>query len=244
MLTAYFDESEHTDSGWFCIAGYAFHSRELRRFNKEWRRLMGIRELHMKHLVHGRGEFEGVPHPERNRILEKAASIIARTAAVGAVAFCQASEIEAALSTCSVEIMGFDNPYSICHHYCMAYLGDWSRKNNAGVIAYVFDDGYKGKHSAFQFMEDARKIPAFIDSYQCYSHTFANSRALLPLQAADFLAYEWIKNWRERATPPPRDSFSALLSGKPRIELMPIYKDNITPLFRLLENLAPPEDQK
>lgn len=246
MLSAYFDESEHTESGWFCIAGYAFQSRLLRRFNKEWKRLLGARKLHMKDLVHGHRDFKGIQPPERDRLLDEAANIISRTAAFGAVAFCQASEIKAALDTCSVDVLGFNNPFSFCHHYCMASMGKWSRENSAGRIAYIFSNGYVGKHGAYQLMEDVKKYPALRkpfkdDSYQCLSHTFAESEDYLPLQAADMLGYEWVRNWRLRATEKPRESFSALFKGRPMVDLMPIYRDDVIPLLRLLESLAPPE---
>lgn len=53
VIHAYLDESEHQESGWFCVAGYVFEARLARRFAKEWRAVFRDRDFHATDLQSG-----------------------------------------------------------------------------------------------------------------------------------------------------------------------------------------------
>jgi len=202
MLQAYFDESEHTESGMFCIAGYGMFSHQVRRFNKEWGQLFGARALHMKHLAHSRGEFEGISKDEKDRLLAGAVKIINKRAAFAVVAWCNVQEIRAALANRIVaRIPGLENPYSLCHYMCMLSVGSISRKRDAGKVAYIFESGYHSPGAVTQLITEFSKDPSFVETVALQSHTFADKRSFPPLQAADLLAYEWVKRMREPLQP-------------------------------------------
>jgi hypothetical protein len=240
VMRAFFDESEHAESGWFCIAGYAYERRKARRFNKEWKRLWGERVFHMSEFAHSRGVF-ALPDDERDRLIRKSVSIVTRTAAVGVITFCNAREIERAMAAAGEQVVGFRGPYSLCHHVCMLALGKWSRQNmEAEGVSYVFEDGYKENYDAHQFMGEIRQMPALRHAYACVAHAFEDKKRFLPIQSADLLAYEFVKFRRELGGDrPPRGSFKALVRDRNvPYEVFEVTPDTMAPWLNYTRELT------
>lgn len=238
MLQAYFDESEHQESGLFCIAGYGMMSHQVRRFNREWRDLFGSLSLHMKHFVHRRGDFDGMKDDETNRLLKGAIEIINRRVAFGVAVFCHLDNINESLNDRIAWFRGLENPYSISHHACMVGVGQWSREHDAGHVAYVFEDGYRNPGAVTQMLAEIKKSPQAVEHLALGSHTFAGRQEFLPLQAADLLAWEWVKAHREPERP-LRASLEELITCR-RIRYLIYYlgKSNTSRFLDYTERIA------
>lgn len=196
MLQAFFDESGHPESGLFCVAGYGMMSHQVRRFDREWKRLLGTRTLHMKELAHLRGDFAGMTREAADTLLKEAVEIINRRVAFGVVVFCHVENIEKALEGRLAKAYGFENLYSICHYACMLGVGQWSHQHNAGTADYVFEDGPR-RGAVTQALIEMKKSPEMVELCALGLHAFTAKREFLALQAADLLAWEWIKAQRE-----------------------------------------------
>lgn len=215
MLHAFVDESEHSQSGWFCMAGYAFAPSMEKRFNKEWRRLFGDRDLHMKDSVHGHRHWSESDESEKAQLLRRASSIIERTAETGIAVWATQAQVERAMQRVSTRVEGFATAYALCHHVVMQELGDWSRTSrNSEGIDYVFDGGYTKTGRRNNFLQVARSCRPIMNHYACSSVTASSRQNAPALQAADFLAWECVKALRDRGRRPYRDSFHHLVLNR------------------------------
>jgi uncharacterized protein DUF3800 len=191
LIQAYFDESERPD-GLFCVAGYAFASEQARKFNKEWDALFGAYGgLHMKEFAHGRKHFAETTPEQRDFMMREAVKIINSRMTVGVAVSCRLHEMR---EYSPAFIKGFGSAYSVCCHWvmnsvCMAL-------DKAGIkepIAYVFEAGHPHEKEARHFVRKMNELPEIKAFYRHHSDSFLPKNDAVPLQAADLLAYEWLK---------------------------------------------------
>jgi hypothetical protein len=224
VLTAYLDESgrEVTDgdrrADVFAVAGYIFTSRQARDFKREWKPFFSkYGGCHMKELVHRVGAFKGIEPEERDRLVKGAVRIIRNHALAGVVTSCWVQEVEAHSPDF---IRGFSNAYSILCHMALSTVGYWARLNayaNA-PIAFFIENGQEHRAEADDLISLAiRHDSELRRAYQYRSHTFADRKDVIALQAADVLAWEWTKFVSETAVVkkrPMRRSFGHLVHGR------------------------------
>src|SRR5207245_943474 len=141
---AYFDESERT-GGIFAVAGYVLERSDAKKFDREWRTLIGERwPFHMVDLVAGREQFEGLTRKERDQLLRAVVALINHRVVLGVAVSCRLAEVQ---SVAPRWIRGFGHPYTLCCHLSMTTVGDWVRDERGGRdrVAYVFESGHKGQ---------------------------------------------------------------------------------------------------
>jgi hypothetical protein len=190
VLKAYFDASKR-ESGTFCVAGYAFTSSQVKKFDREWWALFGgYGGCHMTDLANKRGAFEGISEKEASRLVRGAIAIIKRRAAYGAVISCELPEIDRLLPKW---IIGFQHAYPVCCHLAMTAMGNFIADKRGDSISYFFESGDLYSGVAHWFMGRTEDVPELKESYRHYSHTFIGKDDALALQAADVLAWEWTK---------------------------------------------------
>lgn len=109
MLQVYFDESER-ESGVFCVGGFAFASKQAKKFTKEWSQLFADYPggLHMRDLTHRRKSFRGIEQKEQERLIIEAVKIITRRMSAGFAISCNADEVK----RLDPRVAGFGNAYS------------------------------------------------------------------------------------------------------------------------------------
>jgi hypothetical protein len=198
MLTAYLDDSgTHASSFVVAVAGYASTTLDWQSFGSEWRRLLRkekISVMHMAELQNLQGQFSakrGWTIDRREKLVARAAKIIGhrtRTAVGHAVI---RADWEKAVPEYLKKLFG--GPYGWCASECVALISNWKKRNDIkGGLDFVFEAGTDGQGQIQEMMMEIIKDPELNKHYGLHGYSF-HDKTLLPLQAADMLAYEVYK---------------------------------------------------
>jgi hypothetical protein len=249
VLRAYFDASKRP-SGVFTIAGYLFDSYQARKFRRDWDQVFGpYGGLHMTNLAALQGAYrDRVTRPQSHDMCRAAVEMIRERMTCGVVVSCWVQDIH----THSPRwIRGFGHPYAVCCHLAMATMGTWARENNYRTgIAYLFENGDEYASEASVIMQNAASHPIVQEQYQYRSHGFVGKQDALacPIQAADFLAWEWGKFFDETAVVrkrPMRKSLAYLLNGQmDRYMLRPMFGERFARYLSQINDLGLEELQE
>jgi hypothetical protein len=195
MMTCYFDESGGADLGWTYVCGYVASVDQWERFEIDWKIFLAkydIPYFHMKECAHFKGPFSKWKNNEssRNCFLRDASLIIrayVRHSFVSLVSHDIFAEANMIYKFCEV----FKTPYSLAGRACI----EAAHEEIGSEIKYVFEDGCPDKGGLIHSMTaclPCRRLPSFEPSRNFIStNQWPNGRiGVIPLQAADFLAYE------------------------------------------------------
>ena len=210
MYTAYFDESGSPDDApAVVVAGFVALDESWVKFDPEWRAVLReyrVSSLHMKEYAHSRREFASWKGDEKKRkkFLETLISVMKRytlRSFAQGVIMADYRTIDQA-SGHLLEFLG--EAYSLCARTCVKDVNSWAtrRRYNRCRIKTVFEDGAVPKGKFIERMK-ADKQPAPI---------FEKKNACAPFQAADLLAYELLKRYRDVNNASNRDPRGSLLS--------------------------------
>jgi Protein of unknown function (DUF3800) len=197
MFTAYFDESGTSDNEDVAVvAGYLSSVAMWNTFNARWSKLLaqyGIKQMHRSELETFHGEFSGWSPIRRTEFVQKAHTIIKRcTYLPFGVAIVKRDFEEAFPLGHAARRFGL---YSWGVHGCLTALGKWCQtKNLKEPISFVFEAGSAGRDQVDKTFAMLHKNnpDRSADDCQIRSWTFAD-KDVLPLQAADLIAYELYK---------------------------------------------------
>lgn len=203
MMKAYFDESENP--GILTISGYIGHYGYWPRFEREWKNALGefgLTAFHMVDFAHSNGEFERLKgrEDERQKILARLMKIIYREPprffAFGS----------------SVDLMAFralpdemrkqvgDDPYWLLFQTSIGIAVTWLlgflREQPALLnerIAFIFDR--RASEGLARQLYNKLKDVVYPENIAklCGMLAFDDDEIVVPLQAADILAYEMAK---------------------------------------------------
>lgn len=237
MLTAYFDESGHARDPRACIVGIAGLVAPARRwetFESDWRLLLSkhtVSEFHMKDFAHSRGEFRKWSEFKRRGFLQAALDVIVSTKAaplgcmVDLHAFRQLDERAQ---------RAFRDPYYMALQFCLQASLDYAKREPVtDKINIVFD-------RAEEFLKSAGTLTeAFINhdplGHRVGSYGFAKTSEMVPLQAADLVAYELAHRLEHIAMHPlrlPRWPFTVLLQMSKAVNMQWFHLWDATALKR------------
>jgi hypothetical protein len=88
---------------------------------------------------------------------------------------------------------------------CIKKVGAWAdRFQRNDPIAYFFEQGSRWAKDVVTAMQRVERVPDFKRRFRYASWGFAYKDTLVPLQAADMLAYELYKQAINRQLPPAR----------------------------------------
>ena len=197
----YCDEAGGKDHGFIVLAGYLTTFKQWNAFTAQWNFALlasfNIPYFHMKEFAQSKGPFESWKNdePKRARFLETAAGIIA-------------AHVERAFS-CIVPLKEFDNvnqiyhldgavgvPYSLAGRTCVARASIVIGRNVK--THYVFEDGAEGKGELQRILaRDGYPAPIFRPGRDRINKRGEKIRGVIPLQAADFAAYEMRKVFKD-----------------------------------------------
>lgn len=229
MLAAYFDESySHKPNPLvYTVAGYISTVQEWKRFQKEWTRELrraGVDFFHMTTFearmknddgkLLGVGMYKDWNNEKRVEVIKRLHRTIHRRVMVGIAASVVVADYDEVITP---ELRpGFGDPHEFAVIACLKHIRRWGQENGySEPIAYVFESGsdrQKIVNSSFQhaYLDEEKRR-----EYRIGSWAFADKRDLNPLQAADVLAYEVMKEQSRR-----------------------LEKGNTRPVRRSMENLA------
>jgi hypothetical protein len=214
-LEAYFDESgTHDGSPVLCMAGFIIERDAANQMSKSWLQMLsyfGLAFFHMADCANGAPPFDRLTKDQRIKVETEAIAIIKDTIAYGFAVTLNPGEFTRIVPR-SPEI---GSPYSLCVHTCLTGVRGWANQFNfKGSISYVFEAGHRSQGEANGIMTRIFKKPNLRSEHRYAGHTFADKRRVLPLQAADIIAWQWFtetKRRSEKKRPHPRKDFEELV---------------------------------
>lgn len=200
----YCDAAGGKDHGFIVVSGYLATFRRWGSFIEEWNRDLlasfDVPYFHMKEFAHSKGPFVSWKDDEARRaiFIGRAANIIARHVQRGFS--CIVSDDifnKVNKDYCLRESVGV--PYSLAGRTCVARS---SRSIGRHVDThYVFEEGDEGKGDLMRVMEEhGYPLPIFRPSRDRVNKAGQMVRGVVPLQAADFAAYEMRKAFKDDPT--------------------------------------------
>jgi len=197
MFTGYFDESYQ--EGGFVVAGVVCHSKQFVKLDRKWRSMLKEFEIeggfHMKEFVarHHKersNQYTDWPIEKEIRFFNRMAGIISKHTVVSIGVVLDKKIYEDFRKGPGIQAV-FENPYETTSWICLNVADDWAKKRRRMErLNFVFDRG--NEHGgAFKAAYDG----AYAGRDYFGDFTFADDLEVLPLQAADFLAWELGKAW-------------------------------------------------
>jgi hypothetical protein len=207
VLRTYLDAS--SADGIAVVGGYVSSIDQWDRLEPDWNRILeeegvleikGFRHLHMKDLVAGQRGFEGWTEARRKSLLSRLGTLInVRTLLPIArgVSTRAYQEAEAVLGSVKARMDGTDTfklrhgPLTFCLLQCLNNVAAWCVRNSieGPQLAYFLEAGDPNKREVIEIMDGIGGDPRKVSVYRFAGWAFGNKR-LVPLQAADWIAYE------------------------------------------------------
>lgn len=209
MFTAYLDDSGNPDglSGQFLtVAGYSATVAGWTFFEQQWADVLGrygVPYLHMKEFGDSAGIYREIKRNERieRQFLEEIISVIQRSCEFATAATVFLPDLDAFNADHGI---GLD-AYSICTYGCLLefsqeYQGNWVGSDvKLHAIFDKFDKAMSRVDLAFQYAKTDHGGHMGIDKMSSMVIPECDSfRNILPLQAADFLAWETRKRCQDQ----------------------------------------------
>ena len=203
MLTAYLDASgDHKSPDVLTVGGYVAPVRSWHRFEKAWRRELdanGIGVFHMTDFLAGERGFEKWKGraDAQMRLLRKLAAIIRSNAHFSSVTSIRLSDWRTVNSQYYLKECRA-TPYAMTGVQCITKLCDWraAERLRGDRLEFVFESGDTGKGDleriiglANDQIRRAWRRRSIAGQPPLIEPVF-KSKALCPLQAADFVAWE------------------------------------------------------
>lgn len=211
MLTAFFDDSGTHRKGPFCVlAGYIANADQWKAFSDEWdtelRSEPKLAHLKMSQANVKDGPFRGWDTLAIERKVTRLAEIINRHA-IGGIAVIVSNEAYRKIAEGYLPST-MDHPYWLCYSkIVMETLEVYGREGNGEKINFVFDtqgEGYERRallmHDNWREIFEASPYGNLLGSL-----TFGNDLELMPLQAADMLAWHVRRHADRKVKQSPED---------------------------------------
>jgi len=222
-FTAYFDESgTHAGSPVVAVAGFISTIERWRIVEKEWRTVLRMYKLdyfHMTDFENRRGPYQGWADGQRQTVIKRLLGIIKRYVLSG---------FSAAVVTADYDRLSIDeqsrlvDPYTVCAFWCIRDVGGWlAELGRDDRVAHVFERGIRGAPRISEAFGRASDVA--LHEYRFGTLHFADKRSLVPLQAADILAYEVWKHVPKRLGANPRPTRKPILSLLSRVNMRGNY---------------------
>jgi len=244
MLSAYMDETGHfQDQGqrFVGMAGLIATAYNWKRFETKWKAALKKFQLpyfHMVEFAGFKGEFEGWSEMKRRNLMNRLLTIIDVTYGypVGSVI---PLDVYRALSP--ERQKRFKDPYFLAFMDCIIFAAMLMAPHQTEEkMALVFSEQLEFRGHALRLYDHAQRI--FKGMMKVTTPIFRDMREIVPLQAADLVAYEIYKEADRLAYRPeanPRVPFERLLKTARRsanFNLINIHdKDSIEAVLRVAE---------
>lgn len=200
MLWSYFDESgKWHDSHCVCMAGYMFDAEHAEAFVGQWKPFLhkyAVRAIHMRQLVALQGPYKTWDRKKANTAIREAMQIIRDNLMLGFTVVVDTEYFRAMPKEKRHEFGG--DPHFFCFSRIMRNVVDALRKVER-ASGLIFDDAeeysVKCYHLYRRFRGEVPDLKRWINNI-----CFADEEAILPLQAADVLAYLTADDYKQKVT--------------------------------------------
>lgn len=221
LLTFYADDSgTHQRSRTVVVAGYVGQVAAWQRFGKEWNEVLrefGVKQMHRADLEAFGGEYKrtkGWNEERRKKFLQRLYPIIKRHTKEPIGSSVVVEDFELTIpETIKTQLGG---AYGWCAHHCIAAINVWcAGKNYNRPVQYVFEAGTAGHGQVDKMLRELYSNRSDRERFRIRGWSFQDKN-VVPLQAADVLAYEGFKQMEnqlhDRGMRPERISFQHLVS--------------------------------
>jgi hypothetical protein len=177
------------------VAGYLAKVVEWRRFQDDWALMLKtyrIKQIHRADLESLKGEFIGRVPSDRLKLVRAIHSIIKRRTKVAVGAAVIKADFDEAAPEWARIIFG--NAYGWCVFSCLGIVRQWCEaRGYKHPINWVFETGTKGTTRVAAVFSRLCRSSQEMEYYRIGGYSFS-PKSLLPLQAADTIAYEIFKH--------------------------------------------------
>jgi hypothetical protein len=223
VIRGYFDES-YKDRRVYAIGGYVGRDRYWQAVSKRWKRRRledGVRCFHATDCENGLGEFEGRTSEQRTQLKRDLIQIVSDEKMIegfGSAVIIEDFNKVRGSSERAKRVLG-SSPYFLCFQMIIGDVCEALEKGgaNPGIrVAYIFEEQEEYSGRAKRLYDQFRRTNLTY-APRMGSLTYASKGAFIPLEIADKLAYETMKeilNNKYDRTRPRRKSMERML---PRI---------------------------
>lgn len=199
LLAFYGDESGTTEGKRVAtVAGYLAQIGEWRGFERNWSKVLKrhhIRLMHRSDLENFHGEFVGWNGERRTALLSELQPIIKSHTKVAIGAAVIKQDWEEVMPSWLKRFFG--GAYGWCVHDCLVAVRKWCERPNAKrgpvrPITWAFEQGAEGQGQVAALFTELANIPELKKAFRIGAFSFPG-KEVVPLQAADLLAYEVCK---------------------------------------------------
>lgn len=225
LVELYIDESasEVNEPLVLTCAGYAFKSDHARKFTRDARKdldRLGLSHFHQTDCANGEGEYKGWPVEKRLLAQKLLRENIKRRTFRGVATSINVRDY--------ISIVGsgrfIPTPYAYALTGCLNAMRRWIEQNGyKGRVAYFFEDGHAHRADAESFISNViLKDDESKQFYRSVGAGFYDKRSVLPLQAADMLAWFAAQEFTryKRGIQARRKDFEALLRPEIDVHIM------------------------
>jgi hypothetical protein len=218
-LFGFFDETgTHSGHPLTAVAGYVFDHNGVKRFEEAWQKLTsGLKEpFHTFDCANGEGQFKGWPEPQRLLLMHQLADIIVQTRVCGLIVFVTDKDYREWCAENPRQVAWLGKPYTSCLMKCMDLGASVAHSRGFNEINYVFEAGADNQNEVSQFWRRIEGHPQLKNHLRIGSYGFASKWKEPALCTADFLCWEWQRNYLEdRTWDLVRSEFKILISPNP-----------------------------
>jgi hypothetical protein len=223
VLKAYFDDSgTHDSSSVVVIAGCVAREQQWALFEQEWAAMLehfGIKEYHSTDLQAFVGEFKGSTEPKRRELVAWATKIGKTWAKNSFASLVVRDYYSRAIPDWAKQSVAFGDEYNFCFQMSVGQVMDWINYLKPPMptddqVAFMFDQQPKREGISNNTYAAIKKFRDPHDRMGTFG--FGSSERFLPLQFADFIAYESYKELDRQVTVSPRQirtSFQILIGN-------------------------------
>ena len=203
VIDAYLDESgTHAGSPYAVVAGFMATAAMWDKFVPEWQEALDSQNLEyfrMSRFENYRPPFTDWSKELHEQFLQILLDII--TTNLGA-SLGMAIPMDLYDSILSDQAKAFcGGPYGLAAQLLFIGAAKGVQKINPNAwINYTLEDGAEGKGQILHSYENVKKDPIRTESFRLLGISFQDKRKFLPLQAADFIAYEIFKHAPKQPT--------------------------------------------
>lgn len=186
---AYFDESgTHDGAPVMSFGAYLFTSDQARKFSRDWAKdlkRLGLPFAHMTDCALGFGAYKDMSLEDRIQSEKLLIAHIKRRAVCGYAISASKPAYERL-----TEGLALQSLYTLLHQIAVLKVRDIAAERGAKQLAYFFESGHRFATEAHAFMSLTASLPKARDYFLYAGHAFVDKRNVLPLQAADMLAWQ------------------------------------------------------
>ncbi len=201
MFRAYFDESgTHGKARITAIAGFVAAADVWVALTSEWNEILGrlanrgVTWLHTTDCHNGTKQFSGIPYSERQNLIAYLAGVISRNDVWAVWAGVNNADFERITGSNAEFRERFPKPYDLCFDEVVRQLWWWSRHHAGSTrvpVVFAAQEEYADRNrDAYSAWRNHPHAGQFLGDL-----TFDFPQVIVPLQAADMVAYQTAKEW-------------------------------------------------